>query len=190
MPAIRALFAIALTLFLAPTGAAAPGAATAPAAPAASGPLDGLSFLLGTWTAGANAGVHGTGAGSTTFGRSLQGRVIVRTNHAEYPASGDRPATKHDDLMVIYAAGGGAPEADYYDNEGHKIHYTIAVPDSNHVVFLGDTSDAGPRFRLTYSRRDETIVDGRFEMAPPGHPDAFQDYLHWEMHRPGNAAHP
>jgi len=162
----------------------------AAAAPPGSDPLDPLTFLLGTWEAGANTGAHGSGTGGTTFERSLQGHVVVRTNHADYPASAERPATSHDDLMVIYAAAGGALEADYYDNEGHKIHYTVSAPDANHLVFMGDVPAAGPRFRLNYARRDDKIVDGEFEMAAPGHPDAFQKYLSWEMHRAAATARP
>ena len=184
MSTIRAAFAIALTALLSSVGSL-----SAAAAPAASNSLDPLAFLLGSWDAGANTGAHGTGTGATTFERSLQGRVIVRTNHADYPALGDRPATKHDDLMVIYAHEDGA-EADYYDNEGHKIHYVISTPAANHVVFLGDAPAGAPRFRLTYSRRDDSTVDGEFEMAPPGHPETFQRYLTWEMHRTGDAARP
>lgn len=165
------------------------GARPASAAEAAPSPLDALSFLIGTWDAGDNTGAHGTGTGGTTFESSLQGKAIVRTNHAEYPAKGDRPATVHDDLMVIYAAAGGALEADYYDNEGHKIHYTISAADPTHVVFLGDAPAAAPRFRLTYSKRDDKVVDGLFEMAMPGHPDAFQKYLAWEMRRAVGGAH-
>jgi len=38
-----------------------------------------------------------------TFELSLNGRVIVRKNHAEYPATKDRPIVTHDDLMIIFA---------------------------------------------------------------------------------------
>ena len=181
----RALIAVspaALAVSLAALPARAPAPASDTRAP--------LAFLAGAWDAGANTGARGTGTGSTTFERSLQGRVLVRTNHAEYPAAGDRPATTHDDLMVIYAAAGGALEADYYDNEGHKIHYAITVPAAGRAVFLGDVPAAGPRFRLTYVKRDDKIVDGQFEMAAPGHPDEFQKYLAWEMRRAEPASRP
>ena len=185
MSASRAFTFVFIALLL-----ASGGAPSAAAAPPGSDPLEPLTFLLGTWEAGANTGEHGAGSGGTTFARSLQGRVIVRTNYADYPASAERPATRHDDLMVIYAPAGGALEADYYDNEGHKIHYTLSAPDANHLVFLGDAPVAGPRFRLSYARRDEKTVDGLFEMTAPGHPEAFQKYLSWEMHRAEGAARP
>jgi hypothetical protein len=179
MSTFRAVLVLALAAFL----AAVCDAAVAGPAPAVD-PLEALSFLLGTWDAGANTGKLGAGTGGTTFERSLQGRVVVRTNHAEYPATGDRPVTKHDDLMVIYAAA-GALEADYYDNEGHRIHYSISLPDTSHVVFLSEAPEGGPRFRLTYAKGDGKTVDGEFEMAAPGHPDAFQKYLAWQMRRTG-----
>jgi hypothetical protein len=110
---------------------------TAPPAHAAlPGPLAPLSFLLGDWEAGDNSGPLGQGAGRCAFTPGLQDRVIVRMNHADYPASASSPAVSHDDMMVIYAAEGGGVEAHYYDNEGHVIHYVVSVPAPNQAVFV------------------------------------------------------
>ena len=62
------------------------------------GPLD---FLWGDWV-GEGSSEAGQGSSVASFHLDLQKRVIVRTNHAEYPASKDRPAYVHDDLMIIY----------------------------------------------------------------------------------------
>lgn len=142
-----------------------------------------LSFLLGDWLAGANAGAPGQGTGGCAFRADLQGRVIVRTNHAEYPAEGGRPATVHDDLMVIYPGDGGAARADYYDNEGHVIRYGVSASADGSVTFLSDASATAPRYRLTYRGGKGGAVEGEFEMAPPGKPDEFKRYLAWEMTR-------
>src|SRR5215471_20542457 len=62
--------------------------------------------FLGTWQ-GTGNGEPTQGRGEFSFAPELQGAVLVRHNFAEYPASKDRPAYRHDDLMVIY------PGADY-----------------------------------------------------------------------------
>lgn len=47
---------------------------------------------------------------------------------------------------------------------------------------VGDPSKDGiapgrPRFRLTYTKREGGTLAIKFEMAPPGTPDAFRTYL-------------
>jgi len=143
-------------------------------------PLEPLSFLLGAWEAGENTGALGKGAGGTAFTPGLQDKVILRTNHAEYPATETSPAVVHDDLMVIYAAAGGV-EAHFYDNEGHLIHYVVSFPAPHQALFVGDVAPNAPRFRLSYKLRPDGVVEGEFAGAPPGQPEAFKQYLAWEM---------
>ncbi|MBI3448601.1 MAG: hypothetical protein HY049_06780 [Acidobacteria bacterium] len=159
-------------------------AALAPARAAAPPPLSPLDFLIGSWVAGDNSGALGPGTGSCSFERGLQDHVIVRTNHAEYPAANGAPARKHDDLMVIFPAAGGAVEASYFDNEEHAIHYAVTSPAANEAVFVSDAASAAPRFRLTYKLRPDGVVLGEFWIAPPGQPEAFKSYLTWELRRP------
>jgi len=146
-------------------------------------PLAPLDFLVGAWVAGDNSGAHGPGTGSCAFERGLQDHVIVRTNHAEYPAANGAPARKHDDLMVIYPASGGAIEASYFDNEDHAIHYAVTSPAPNEATFVSDVAAGTPRFRLTYSLRPDGVVLGEFFIAPPGQPEGFKSYLTWELRR-------
>ncbi len=153
-----------------------------PARAAAPAPLDALAFLIGEWEA-EGGGAAGAGRGGFTFARGLQDRVIVRTNHAEYPASGEGPASRHDDLMVVHAAEGGEIRADYYDSEGHVIRYVVTTPRAGNVVFLSEAAGGAPRFRLTYTLADDGRLDGLFEIAPPGKPDAFATYLRWTSRR-------
>ena len=68
--------------------------------------LEPLRFLLGDWQA-AGGGRPGEASGGFTFAPSLQGRVIVRTNYAQYPATADKSSSRHDDLMVLYATESG-----------------------------------------------------------------------------------
>ncbi len=169
-PATRAALA-ALALLAA--------AATGSAASAPPSPLDALRFLHGTWR-GDGSGTPGQGSGTATFAPDLDGRVLVRRSHSEYPAAGGRPAAVHDDLRVIHPAPGGrALQAVSFDNEGHVIEYDdVAVsPDGTRVVFTSEAEAGSPRFRLTYSRAGADAVDVTFEVAPPGAPDAFKPYV-------------
>jgi hypothetical protein len=144
---------------------------------------DGWQFLLGEWV-GEGGGGPGQGGGGYTFLPDLQNTVLVRKNFAEYPAQKDKPAYRHDDLMIVYHSGDGSSRAIYFDNEGHIINYDIAFsPDSSSVVFLSGIIPSEPRYRLTYSRGLNEVVEIRFEIAPQGKPDAFSKYIEAKARR-------
>ena len=145
-----------------------------------------FAFLVGNWT-GEGTGAPGEGTGGFSFQYDLQGKVLVRKNHADYPKTKDRPAYSHEDLMVIYRESPAGPfRADYYDNEGHVIHYTISTsPDRSTVEFISDPAAAAPRFRFTYKRTGQDSVGIKFEIAPPGKPDAFGPYIDAKARRAG-----
>jgi hypothetical protein len=169
---MRRLVAVAAGVLVAGSSAlAAPPAALEP-----------LAFLLGEWRA-AGAGAPGPGTGAAEFTRGLQDRVILRRSYAEYPAADGRPASRHDDLMVIYADPQGTVRADYHDNEGHVIRYVVQVPAPGRAVFLSDAGGGGMRFRLTYELGPTGVLKGEFATAPPGAPEAFKAYLTWESRR-------
>ena len=123
--------------------------------------LDSLRFLQGDWIAE---------GGSFSLRPELDGKILVRRNHSQ-PTGGN----PHEDLMVIHP---GA--ADYWDNEGHVIHYAVTA-DGRSAVFLSREDGAGPRFRLTYVSTGAHTVSIKFEIAPPGKP--FQSYLEGKVHR-------
>lgn len=156
--------------------------ASSSASAAMSKGLEPVRFLLGEWQA-SGGGKPGEASGGFTFAPSLQERVIMRTNYADYPAAGDKPPSRHDDLMVIYATESGEVRADYYDSEGHVIRYTGSSPAVDELVLISNVSSAAPRFRLTYKLGADGVLDGRFEVAPPGKPDSFAPYLAWRSHR-------
>jgi len=140
-------------------------------------------FLMGAWV-GEGDGAPGQGQGGFTFAFDLQKRVLVRKNFASYPATKDRPAFTHDDLMVVYQEAGKPAQAIYFDNEGHVIHYSIEFSkDGDSVIFLGDPSPSAPRFRLTYVKSGSDALGIKFEIAPPGKPDAFAPYINARVHR-------
>ena len=151
----------------------------APSARAADDPLAPLRFLLGEWKAIDRPPGE---SGSFTFKTSVQDRVIVRTNEAVYPATDKRPASRHDDLMVIHDDR-GALKADYYDSEGHTIRYDVQVPGPGRVVFVSAPSPEGPRYRLSYTVDSDGVLKGTFEIAPPGTPEAYKPYLSWSARK-------
>ena len=135
-----------------------------------------LAWLIGDWV-GSGGGASGQGSGSFSFQPDLQGKILVRRNFAEYPAIADKPAYRHDDLMVIYREGRSF-KAIYLDNEENVIRYTINVPaDGGVVEFVTEATPSSPRFRLTYRKTSETTLAGELETAPPGKP--FATYLEW-----------
>jgi len=133
-------------------------------------------FLIGEWV---GEGKDGQGSGTFTLAPDLQGKVLVRKNHAELPAADGRPAAVHDDLMVIYKSGDGQPaKAIYFDSENHVINYTVNFsPDKQSLTFLSAAAPSAPRFRLTYQKEADDRVAIKFEIAPPGKPEEFKLYL-------------
>jgi len=111
--------------------------------------------------------------------------VLLRTNHAEYPATKDHAAIKHDDLMIVYPdRGKQLLRAFYADNEGHVINYTVTARDNGaSAVFLGDAEAGQQRFRLSYT----LIAPGRMtinlEMAPADQPNQFQRLIAGQLLR-------
>ncbi len=115
-----------------------------------------LSFLLGSWQ---GVGKDGANSGEFSFAPQLGERVLVRHNAAT--AGGNR----HEDLMVIYPEG-AAFRAEYWDNEGHTIHYRVATSEGEAV--LTSEEGPGPRFRLTYHKSPDSSLKIVFAIAPPG----------------------
>jgi hypothetical protein len=134
-----------------------------------------LGFLLGEWEA------IGTPAGETggfTFSLGVQNHVMTRTNDAVYDAREGRPASRHDDFMIIYAEDGQL-RADYFDSEQHVIRYVVDPQSDHSVVFVSYAKPSEPRYRLSYTVRADGTLAGQFEIAAPGTPDAFKPYLSW-----------
>jgi hypothetical protein len=139
-------------------------------------------FLLGEW-AGVGKGDAGEGAGTFSFELGLDGNVLIRKSHSTYPATKDRPAFAHDDLMVIYREG-GRMRATYFDNEDHVIHYTVSVSaEPPALTFVSEAAPDAPRFRFRYTSLGKDRVNGRFEIAPRGKPNAFSLYIEGDARR-------
>ncbi len=174
----RKILCLAPLLFFPLLAAAQTSAATPP-----SDPWAGWQFLLGTFDAGESSGTPGSASsGSFTLAPDLNGNILVRKNHADYPAAKDHPAFSHDDLMLVWHEA-GASKALYTDSEGHIIHYNVTLSgDSKQIVFLSENA-AGPRFRLTYDDLGNGAVKILFEIAAPGSSGAFAKYIEATVHR-------
>jgi len=151
-----------------------------PQAPASGndGAWTALGSLVGAWT-GEGSGDPGLGTGGFSFTWDLQNKILVRKNHADYPATKERPAFSHQDLMIVYQEPDTRlPKAVYFDNEGHVINYAVTVsPDARSVVFLSEPAPSKPRYRLTYIMPGKERVEMTFEIAPPDRPDSFKTYI-------------
>src|SRR5579863_5007905 len=137
-----------------------------------------LGFLIGEW-AGEGTGEPGQGAGGFSFLPDQGGKILIRKNHADYPATKDKPAYSHTDLTIIYQEPGQAKlQAIYFDNEDHTIRYTVEpAADGTSVQFLSEALASQPRYRLTYRKTAENRVAIQFEIAPAGKPEAFSTYI-------------
>jgi hypothetical protein len=144
-----------------------------------------MQSLVGQWD-GALGGEPGQGsAGSFAITSDLQGHALVRRSFAEFPATKDRPAFRHDDLTIVYqGAQGAAPRATYYDSEGHIIEYTVLVSSGgSRIEWLSAIRPDEPRFRFTYVLTGPKTMNVRFEIAPPGQPDKFTTHVEGAVHK-------
>lgn len=131
--------------------------------------------LIGFW---AGEGDPSQGVSQFSFLPDLQGKILVRKNHAEYPATKDRPGVVHDDWLIVYGDTDADRKAVYFDNEGHVIDYVVSVsPDRKTIVFVSPAAAGAPRYRLGYFEQDRDRFRITFEIAPPGKPEAFALYL-------------
>jgi hypothetical protein len=138
-----------------------------------------LAFLLGDWRA---IDTPAGESGAFSFRLGVQDHVIVRTNEADYAATAEHPASRHDDLLVIYRENGSL-KAEYFDSEGHVIRYAVEPRGGTAVVFVSDPNPREPRYRLTYRAEPGGVLAGSFEIAAPGSPDAFTPYLAWKARK-------
>jgi len=137
-----------------------------------------VSLLVGEVEAEGGGQPCQASAGGFSFDFDLQGKVLVRRNYSEYPATGSNPAFRHDDLMVIYQEPTKGTRAEYFDNEGHVIHYSVSFSeDKKMITFVSDAISAAPRFRFIYRQLKDDSLSIEFDIAPPGKPDSFSKYV-------------
>ena len=146
--------------------------------------LASLKVLIGKWT-GEGTSQVGAGGGYFTFEAGLQDRVLIRKNRADYPATKDRAAVTHEDLMIVFVDADTKQLRGFYtDSEGHTINYIISVsPDGNTIIFESDKSNTGPRYRLTYVLTKREQISLTFEMATPDKPEQYRKIIEGKVRR-------
>jgi hypothetical protein len=141
----------------------------APMAHSAGVPFPALQFLLGNWQVESKPG---EATAHFEFVLDLQGKVIVRHNHIEYPQG-----ARHDDLVVV-SQEGATTRGYYFDSDGYSGRYSITANGAQ-VIFTSEPIPKLPRYRLTYTALPDGRLNAKLEVAPAGKPNAFASYLDW-----------
>lgn len=138
-----------------------------------------LQFLIGTWEAKTQGGTAGAASSGTyTFQLELRDHVMARHSYSEGCKGPADFHCEHNDLLYIYQDASGQPyKAIYFDNEGHVIHYDVSTAAPTSALFLSESSQPGPQFRLAYELKGSTMY-GKFQMRLPGQAE-FKSYLEW-----------
>jgi hypothetical protein len=140
-----------------------------PIAYSAGVPFPALQFLIGNWQVESKPG---EATAHFEFALDLQGKVLVRHNHIDYPQG-----TTHDDLVVVTQEG-TTTRGYYFDSDGYTGRYTITANGAQ-VIFISDRIPNVPRYRLTYTALPDGRLNAKLEVAPAGKPNAFASYLDW-----------
>ncbi len=142
------------------------------------------NWLMGEWS-GESDGQTGRGGGTFSLNPGLDNKILIRKNHAEYPATDNKPQIIHEDLMIVYLDPTGNPSnAVYFDNEGHTINYAIAYPNKS-IVLTSDKTKNAPVFRVTYELIDNQSIKVKFEMSQDG--ETFLTYTEGKCKRTGKS---
>lgn len=143
--------------------------------------LEGLSYLVGEWRDESRSGEPGTATrGGETWRAALDGQVLVREAWCEFPATPQRAAYRHEDLLVVFADADSQVRGIFWDNEGHVIRYREVHPDPDGkgVGLVSDPSAPGPRQWLQYRFEAPDHLSAVFSLHGPGAP-GFSPYLRW-----------
>jgi len=136
-----------------------------------------LQFLVGSWEAEPSQYVT---IARTDFALDLQGKALVRHNHAEYPATNAKPAYTHDDLLVVYRElKPVATKGLYLDSDGYYARYTITSAGPGQATFTSDVIPGFPRYRVSYSLLPDGRLSTTIEVSPAGKAKAFGPFLQW-----------
>jgi hypothetical protein len=132
-----------------------------------------FQYLIGDWV-GVGSGKPGEGTGEFSLRYDLDKKILIRRNLNHLaPKPGEKATLDHEDLMVIYPQGNNF-RADYFDNEGHVIHYSVSCTEKK-TVFESDATENRPKFRLTYEMKTPDVLTIDFAVAAPG--KDFQTYI-------------
>lgn len=125
------------------------------------------NWIVGDWV-GEGSGTPGQGIGWFSLQSDLDGKILVRKSHSEYPSTPEKSGIIHNDIMIVYLDESGEPgKAIYFDNEGHIIDYVITYSEKS-IVLTSTRISNMPIFRLTYTLLDKETVNVKFEMSQDG----------------------
>ena len=62
-------------------------------------------------------------------------------------------------------------------SKGYVIRHVVQPGAAGEVVFLSEASASAPRYHLSYQPPQDGLLNGRFEVAPTGTPDALAPYI-------------
>ncbi|MGA8493329.1 MAG: hypothetical protein WB711_23105 [Terriglobales bacterium] len=131
-------------------------------------PWKALRFLEGTWEAKAKGDAGIAVNGTYSFKTELDDHVFARHSKKSDCKGPTEFDCEHADLLYVYQDAPSQPlKAIYFDNEGHVLHYDVSTPDSTTALFVTDSSQPGPQFRLVYELKG-TVMSGKFQMRMPG----------------------
>ena len=136
-----------------------------------------LQFLVGNWE---GEGKPGEATSHTEFTLDVQGKVLTRKNHAEYPPAAGKPAYIHDDLFVAYReVKPVATKGLYLDSDGYYARYTVTSSGAGQAAFTSDPIPGFPRYRVSYSLLPDGRLSTTIEVASAAKPKVFGPYLQW-----------
>jgi hypothetical protein len=147
--------------------------------------LEAFGYLAGPWRDEHRDGEPGSSTdGGETWRLALDGEILVREGWCEFPESPQRPAYRHEDLLVVFVDSDRELRGIFWDNEGHLIRYreVHADPDGKGVGLVSDPSSPGPRQWLKYRFEEPDHFSAEFSLHPPGAP-GFVPYLRWSSVR-------
>ena len=153
--------------------------------PEVTSPLAPLEYLVGKWNVSYRSGDPGTATGGEeAWAREAGGAVLTRRAWCEFPETPQRPAFRHEDLLVIYADTESRLQGVFWDNEGHVHFYrhVQAADAGDGVRLVTDAAIPGPRQALEYRFVPPNRTSAVFSLLLPGAPD-FRPYLQWECRR-------
>jgi hypothetical protein len=135
---------------------------------------DQWKWIMGDWI-GEGSGKPGEGNGKFSFCLDLDKNILVRKSSTEFPATNNRSAFAHEDLLIVYRDYSGIPaKAIYFDNENHVINYSVILSGKS-IIFQSEKIPDVPVFRLTYTSLSTDYVNIKFEMSQDG--ENFMTYL-------------
>ena len=153
--------------------------------PEVTSPLAALEYLVGKWNVSYRSGDPGTATGGEeAWATEAGGAVLTRRAWCEFPETPQRPAFRHEDLLVIYTDTESRLQGVFWDNEGHVHFYrhVQAADAADGVRLVTDAAIPGPRQALEYRFVPPNGTSAVFSLLLPGEPD-FRPYLQWECRR-------